>query len=96
MASEHLRKQWREAQIRHRARVAAGLPPLRIKRAGSKKAHKPTPAHPWVREGIRAFEEGTGHGGRRLGPIEDVGDEWSLADLGPDFVAVVARERDSA
>jgi hypothetical protein len=50
MPTEAQRGQWREAQEKHRQRVAAGLPPLRVRRRGSKKAHKPSAVHPWVRD----------------------------------------------
>lgn len=50
MASEHLRELWRAAQRRKRARdrAAAGLPPIRNRRASNRlKAHAPPADHPW-------------------------------------------------
>jgi len=58
MASEHLRRLWREAQQRRREKLAnLGI-------TGKRKAHKPRSDHPWVRDsggfserGVIEFEE---------------------------------------
>jgi hypothetical protein len=45
MASEHLRRLWREAQARRRRR-----------QGNVKKAHKPPADHPWRRDSTEWFE----------------------------------------
>lgn len=44
MATEHLRRLWREAQQRRREKVA------RLGITGKRKAHKPASDHPWVKD----------------------------------------------
>jgi hypothetical protein len=44
VASEHLRRLWREAQQRRREKVA------RLGITGKRKAHKPRGDHPWVKD----------------------------------------------
>jgi hypothetical protein len=54
MASEHLRRLWREAQQRRREKLA------RLGITGRRKAHKPAIDHPWVkdRDGFGARDRG--------------------------------------
>lgn len=50
MATAHMRELWRRAQRAKRARdrAAAGLPPIRNRRASNVlKAHAPPASHPW-------------------------------------------------
>lgn len=52
MASEHLRRLWREAQQRRREKLA------RLGITGKRKAHRPSREHPWVKDAGGFSERG--------------------------------------